>query len=203
MANKWCKEKLPIGAIRVRTRRGTAFRYIKVSNRGQGDRKWRRLARWTWEQAHGPVPAGYVVAHLDGNSLNDDPANYGLMTPGQVAQLQHQLDPKMSTRNRQKVSQVTAERNRLAGQIRRRTFCFAAEYWYLVDDRTREILDRRFRSRRRAYAWLGIVVSLNGHGRVESPIKACRGRTIANLDQSDYRVVDHFSRRPERPKVQQ
>ena len=43
----------------------------------------RRLAhRWIWEQAHGPIPAGYDVHHRDHNPLNNDLGNLELIERG-------------------------------------------------------------------------------------------------------------------------
>lgn len=92
---------------------------IKVRLDGPQGGRWVRLARFTWEQRHGPVPRGQRVAHLDGNPLNDDPANYGLMTPGQVIQMFHRLRPAMSESNRLAIRETTKDRNRLMGRVHR------------------------------------------------------------------------------------
>jgi hypothetical protein len=41
--------------------------------RGRIDGKTRLVHVWVWEQAHGPVPSGYEVHHID-----EDKQNYGL-----------------------------------------------------------------------------------------------------------------------------
>lgn len=42
-------------------------------------------ARWLWERACGPVPAGLVVHHRDGNPANDALDNLTLMARGEHA----------------------------------------------------------------------------------------------------------------------
>lgn len=39
---------------------------------GRGSSKWENYHKYLWEQAHGPVPEGYVVIFLDGNKQNFD-----------------------------------------------------------------------------------------------------------------------------------
>lgn len=34
-----------------------------------------RRARKVYEDTYGPIPKGYVIYHIDGNNLNDDPQN--------------------------------------------------------------------------------------------------------------------------------
>ena len=51
-------------------------RYTKVKINGRT-----LLAhRHAWEQAHGPIPAGYVVHHRDEDRFNNDLANLELLT---------------------------------------------------------------------------------------------------------------------------
>ena len=70
----------PVGAITLRRdhRRGPARRYIKVRDDGPSQYRYTPYARWVWEQAHGPVPAGRLVIHIDGDTLNDDLSNLSL-----------------------------------------------------------------------------------------------------------------------------
>jgi hypothetical protein len=42
------------------------------------------LHRTIYERSHGPVPAGCVVVHLDGNKNNLDPANLALRTRNDI-----------------------------------------------------------------------------------------------------------------------
>lgn len=71
--------KLPVGSITVRTHRGDSSRYwIKISEPNQ----WIPNARFVWMQNGGTVPDGFVLHHLDGNTLNDDMSNLALVSRG-------------------------------------------------------------------------------------------------------------------------
>ena len=50
-----------------------------------------REHRLIWESLHGPIPKGYVIHHIDGNSKNNDPSNLRLMKHGEHVALHHQL----------------------------------------------------------------------------------------------------------------
>ena len=49
--------------------------------------KWISLARYNWEQVHGPVPGDMVVFKIDGDKYNDDISNLCLVTRKDLAQL--------------------------------------------------------------------------------------------------------------------
>lgn len=51
--------------------------YWVVTIAGVGRVRRNRLA---YEQAHGPIPPGMIVHHIDGDKANDDPANLTLLT---------------------------------------------------------------------------------------------------------------------------
>ncbi|MBI4621065.1 MAG: HNH endonuclease [Desulfobacterales bacterium] len=44
---------------------------------------------WIWEQEHGPVPEGYVVAFMDSNNRNFDPENLILLTRNELLHINH------------------------------------------------------------------------------------------------------------------
>lgn len=70
-AKNWC----PVGTIRVDAE---GYQRIKIREGQPGDRVygfgnvsiWPLLQRHTWEQAHGPIPAGFAVVFKDGNKAN-------------------------------------------------------------------------------------------------------------------------------------
>lgn len=65
-------------------------RYIKVEAGQDRARrgKWISLAQYLWEKVHGrPVPPGYIVAHADGKTMNDDPSNLVLRSRAEQARL--------------------------------------------------------------------------------------------------------------------
>lgn len=162
---------------------------IKVRMTGPFSRRWIPLARYTWEQMHGPIPQGKRVTHLDGNTLNDNPANYGLLTPGQVINLYHQLDPVMSRENRlgEKRRSATAAHNRLRGQIRRATDLFPTR-WYAANLAERIVYEEPFRSRRRLLARLGVHVEINGG------ISRRRRAALPFTIQRGHELLDKFGR---------
>ena len=51
------------------------------------------LHRAMWEKWHGPVPAGYVVHHIDGDKTNNTLTNFALMTKADHCRLHNELDP--------------------------------------------------------------------------------------------------------------
>jgi hypothetical protein len=73
----------PVGTVRIckptRTRRRPHVR-IKVSDRGPAEARWRYLAVVVWEAAHGPVPHGMRLWHVNGDSLDCRLENLELVT---------------------------------------------------------------------------------------------------------------------------
>jgi len=49
--------------------------------------KWISLARYNWEQVHGPVPQGMCVFKFDGDKYNDDISNLCLVSRKDLAKL--------------------------------------------------------------------------------------------------------------------
>ncbi len=151
---KHSRDCLPVGTVVVRKRRAGAgkrrkLRYIKIRDGASGTR-WIEYARFLWEEKHGPVPAGKRVIHLDGDSMNDEPANLDLGTPGDVAFLWHERCPDGSKRNYEKASAATAEHNRERARIRRSRE-FLKSKWYPVDFLRETIINRPCRKRWQVY----------------------------------------------------
>jgi hypothetical protein len=67
----------PIGTVTIRQHKGDTPRaWVKVA---QPD-TWKLRAVWAWEQAGGPpVPAGFLIHHINGDSLDDRPINLALI----------------------------------------------------------------------------------------------------------------------------
>jgi hypothetical protein len=119
----WSKDYLPVGSIRLRRRRRASGRVYEVrfiKAKFKGPNRWIPLAKHTWEQMHGPIPEGMRVVHADGNTLNDNPSNYRLMTAGEVICLWHRLDWEMSDLNRRgpKRREAVVAHNRLRRILR-------------------------------------------------------------------------------------
>jgi len=45
-----------------------------------------RKPRMIYQEAHGPIPAGHVIYHIDGNKRNDDPSNLEAISRGELMQ---------------------------------------------------------------------------------------------------------------------
>lgn len=67
------KNWLPVGTITVRIdNRNVKVRFIKLEE----SRRWEYFSRYVWRQTRGrDIPEGFIVYHMDGDSLNDDPRN--------------------------------------------------------------------------------------------------------------------------------
>jgi hypothetical protein len=74
--------RFKVGDTRINTD-GYIDRKIRTDKKGSSN--WRPLHRILWEDKHGPVPPGYVVAFSDGNKLNCVLGNLELMTMGDNA----------------------------------------------------------------------------------------------------------------------
>lgn len=68
--------RLPVGAVTIRTFRGVRRAWVKVSE----PNVWRERAKVVWESRHGPIPRGRVIHHRDRDTLNDDPSNLQALT---------------------------------------------------------------------------------------------------------------------------
>ena len=63
------------GFIRLETVNGVQFYRMKTST------GWKTAGRAVWEQHNGPIPKGYKIIYLDGNSLNYDISNLVVVSP--------------------------------------------------------------------------------------------------------------------------
>lgn len=77
------RNKLPVGSITVRNNKAKKSgprHWIKIAELPD---RWMLYAQWVWINAHGPIPDGCVIHHMDENSLNDSLDNLALVTPKQ------------------------------------------------------------------------------------------------------------------------
>lgn len=156
----------PVGAIRINRKGRSAHRQIKVRLDGPPSRRWMKLARFWWLRNRGPIPAGYGVGHVDGDTLNDDPQNYALMTTGDVIACWHLDNPEQSDRQHRRAAAATAQANRQRAAVARSQRWFT-ERWYAVDPAARVIhCDQATRQRWQIYAAWGCAIdgSPNGKG---------------------------------------
>jgi hypothetical protein len=65
---------------------------------GRPWQRWRPLARWRWEQAHGAIPAGQIVAHKNGDSTDDQVENLYLTTRVELIRRQGARDTVIKKR---------------------------------------------------------------------------------------------------------
>jgi hypothetical protein len=157
---KHSRDPLPVGTVRIRRDRRVRVRMVKVRADGPPAGRWVDLARWWWERNRGPVPPGKRVCHLDGNCLNDNPTNYGLLTAGEVIKLYHRLRPEMSRENRIACGRATTEHNKLRGRLRRLA-SFLPTRWYPVDHEQRQIHNRPRRERWQVLHDFGVACGPN------------------------------------------
>ena len=72
-------KKLPLFSERIRKdKNGSMRRWIKTSENGKRD--WELNYQYLWKKQNGEIPKGYILHHIDHNSLNDDISNLQLMT---------------------------------------------------------------------------------------------------------------------------
>lgn len=205
MKKDWSRDPLPVGTIRMRRKNG-GVRVIKIRMDGPRSRRWIQYARWWWEKNRGPVPAGKWVCHVDGNSLNDDPSNYALLTPGDVVFMAHDRDPKMSARNYAKASAATAYMNRQRALCRRMRGELNPRSWYAVDARKRLIYNLPKKKRWQVYAAFGYT-DKRANGRVvgtgDCPIISLRGEHLIRAPFDSFQKVTELGSTPvgERPNA--
>jgi len=79
-ASEFKKGHLPanykkLGTVTIRKDRAGPVRFIAVAGPTPQQHKWIPYAIYLWEKENGPVPAGFLVRHMDGDRLNDDLSN--------------------------------------------------------------------------------------------------------------------------------
>jgi hypothetical protein len=172
------RAEVPLHGIRLRDAgNGQRVRMIKIRMDGPCGLRWIPFAKWWWENNRGPVPAGKRICHADGQMLNDSPDNLLALTPGEVFNLYHKLDPEMSRRNRAACGRAGARINVERGIANRGRFLPAQ--WYGVDFENRIIHNRPSRER-----WM----ILHDHGafhRVADHVRRLIGDPSSTEDVSD------------------
>jgi hypothetical protein len=166
------KDYMPIGTVVIRADRDASgrirkTRFIKVNDAFPTGKRWIQYARWWWEENKGPVPKGQIVLRRDGDTLNDDPSNLLLGTPGMKLKLAHERNPEWSMKQHARAADGAAAHDRLRGRIHRAT-AYLPRYWYPVVDSMSVILNVPYRRRRRLLAVFGSDVRTypaNGHGK--------------------------------------
>jgi rubrerythrin len=105
-----------VGTIRVvtRERKGniTRFREIKVSGILQGKHKWIPYARYLWLKENGPIPDGYFVVHINGDTLNDSLENLQIVNRSEHLALQKKRNPGWKKKAIRSYKKTVRERRR-------------------------------------------------------------------------------------------
>lgn len=70
------RNHLPVGSVTVRHHNRHPRAFVKIAEPNM----WRPRATRVWEQANGRLPRGYVIHHVDRNTLNDDLSNLELLS---------------------------------------------------------------------------------------------------------------------------
>ena len=156
----------PLGTIVTRKHNKNLTRWIKISlDDPNHHKRWKLYAHYIWEKAHGPVKPKYRVGHLDGDTMNDDPANLAAMTLSDISAHWHIRNPeksdafyarKRTARFRFKCKK-SAKVRRLADSERR----VFTDRWYPVDVARGVIVNRPFLTRKALYAAYGIALDID------------------------------------------
>jgi hypothetical protein len=190
------KAELPLGAVVLRTHNGRTVRYVKTRKDGPSGRRWTPYAKWWWEKNKGPVPAGSLVLHRDGDSLNDEPKNLVLGTPGMKLVLRHGRSAEWSRSQHRRAARGCAEKNRERGRINRASN-FLRKYWYPVVDAMGVIFNLPFRRRKRILACFGADVrAYPASGQGKKPSSAVQ-RALSSVAVRPTRAADLSLRRYE------
>lgn len=56
-----------------------------------------QIHRMVWEQAHGPIPPGYIVHHVDHDKRNNDLSNLALMSRQEHSAHHNDKHPRVKT----------------------------------------------------------------------------------------------------------
>lgn len=200
------KATLPLGTIVIRRRHGVRCRFVKVKMGGQAGRRWMHYAKWWWENHRGPVPPGKIVVHQDGDTMNDDPKNLMVGTPGLKLVLVHKRDPRWS-KEQHRVAALQCARSNGARSRALRASRFLRDRWYPVVDEMSVILNIPFRKRKRLLVGFGVDVSgypMNGRGKKASsgvqrallscPVRPTKTEDLSLRRYSTYCLIDPLSR---------
>ena len=71
----------PVGEVRERTHRGVVRRFVKIAD----PNTWIEESTHVWVSAHGSVPPGHVIHHVDHNPLNNAITNLQCLSRSQHA----------------------------------------------------------------------------------------------------------------------
>lgn len=127
--SKHSREARPLGCV-VRRADGNFIKFREDLRPSY--RNWMQLSRWRWMRAHGAIPAGKVVVHVDGDKWNDELANLALGTVADNAAVWAFKDPAGAVRNHRAIAESTGKRNRAAALLRVQRGEILPTRWYAV-----------------------------------------------------------------------
>lgn len=154
----------PVGTVVIR--RCHAKRPARWIKARPGRKGWEAWARWWWRTNRGPIPPGKRVLHLDGDTLNDDPANLALGGPADSAFLW--LKRAGAAGERKMYAALRAgcrRRNRDRAAAARALGVFFATLWYAVDHAARTVSGPHGKKLRMAAAALAPGLRKAGTGK--------------------------------------
>lgn len=151
----WSREPAPIGTVRIHRSGKSRIRVVKVTHLGPQQNRWRPVALDWWLKNKGPVPEGLRVVHLNGDTLDDRPENYGLLDAAGVIALYRRLDPRRI--NPPSRLRAIREHNRMRGLLNRQHRWLPTR-WYVVDLERRVVINEPRRQRWEAYRDAGLDV---------------------------------------------
>ncbi len=89
------KNKLPVGSVTIRQQRNDGPRaWIKTAE----PNTWVPRAKWVWESSNGEVPKGFVVHHVNEDTIDDRIDNLRLLTRKEH-RLLHQTEIQAGKKN--------------------------------------------------------------------------------------------------------
>ena len=123
----------PVGTILIRFDRpprrtrgrkngrpGRPRRWIKVAEEGPRNRRWIPWARYLWQQRFGPIPAGMLIGHADGDTLNDDLENLICITRRENLLRLKTIRPNVPARRAAAAARATRKRHRAEAAMKAR-----------------------------------------------------------------------------------
>jgi hypothetical protein len=129
---------LPLGSVRLRTRRGLPIAFIKVTHHGPQCKRWVRLSRVAAARHFGPLPSGAIVAQKDGDPLNVNPENLEVRQSVDILSSALSANPALEARRRVNQSRIASRqaktRNKLRARIDRSISIRRGQYYAVSHD---------------------------------------------------------------------